>query len=162
MLMATIWKKLLNRQLAGNEHDDTCDQNTDICNEAKEYSSLAFYIQHISAKSLLAGWLSTWGCFSFKLVPFFRINQVVASLRGNEMPLFLFLSRLYQRLNLKPLAHLLIQLQNLAFKIKSLNLESAADLLIFKFAIWDQLRSLYWPSLPFFSRPAAYSYQNFW
>ncbi len=55
LLSFPIWKKLLNRKLAVNEHDDTCDQNTDICNEAKEYSSLAFYIQHISAKSLLAG-----------------------------------------------------------------------------------------------------------
>lgn len=52
-------------------------------------------------------------------------------------------TRVHQPLNLKSLAPMLIQVQNVAFKIKSLNLEIAADSLIFKFAIWDQLRSLY-------------------
>ena len=53
LLSFPIWKKLLIRQLTAMQNNDTRDQNTDIYNDTKEYSSLAFYIQHISAKSLL-------------------------------------------------------------------------------------------------------------
>lgn len=53
LLSFPIWKKLLIRQLSVYQNGNTCDQNTDKCNYTKEYSSLDYYIQHISAKSLL-------------------------------------------------------------------------------------------------------------
>ncbi|OQP53597.1 hypothetical protein [Niastella populi] len=55
LLSFPIWKKLLTRQLTVNEHDHTCDRNTDVNDEAQEYSAFVFYFQNISAKSLLAG-----------------------------------------------------------------------------------------------------------
>lgn len=55
LLSFPLWKKILERQLSFTEDGDTPIQNTDVCNDASEYSSFAYYIQNITAKTLLAG-----------------------------------------------------------------------------------------------------------
>lgn len=55
LLSFPLWKKILVRQLTVDENDDTRGTNANACSHAKEYSSLAFYIQHVSAQSILAG-----------------------------------------------------------------------------------------------------------
>jgi hypothetical protein len=53
LLSFPLWKKILIRQLTAYENGNTHGQNGNMCAQAKEYSSLAFYIQHISANSIL-------------------------------------------------------------------------------------------------------------
>lgn len=55
LLSFPLWKKIVVGQLTGNEHDESRGRNANTCSHAKEYSSLAFYIQHVSAQSLLTG-----------------------------------------------------------------------------------------------------------
>ena len=54
LLTFPVWKKILDTRLSVNENDHNM-KSTYKCINSDEYSSFAFYIQNISAKSLLVG-----------------------------------------------------------------------------------------------------------